>query len=454
MQGFFQPAREGAKKLLTLLINLFSYLSKKSSESLALFSLISISIITFSFLIFSHAEYKLIGGGSDLFQESSSMIISGSKFYDDLEDKVNNFRKVVLESDVKWVMPESLVDIEIFLASGDRIDEVAKTIHMSGYITANYFKSDIKTPYLVEGSRTLGVKEDLLSLSYLNFSNVDAQYFEPVSVNYTPVDDDTLVDLRYAFEGEFPLITDLSKFPFESAQWQIKLRVPLSAPGVFLNIDNDSFNFPDFNVDAFYFADPGCDEYLPLVCTVDEVVKKGEIIDASVMQKHLDKFDEVPYNADGVETVEEARAWEVVDTEPVIGLKGSLRRSIGSSFFRFVFPVMAVTSLLILFENINNEKYLELKIGAPPTVFLTLIFMQSGYQAQLPQIAYITYLDKLYIIGYLLSVISLSRSILAARVAGKDCRNSMHLRVYRIRKNLKVTFYGVLFLGPWLAWIA
>jgi len=453
MQRLFDEAREVAKRYLQLAKRIFISLRKRSSTVLGLLSIAILSIIAFSFLIVSHLEYELIGGDSAVVQRSSEMVINGDEFYDGLEEKVNNFRKIILDSDAKWEKPESLIDIEIFLESVDRIDEVSKTIHMKGYIVADYLQSGIKTPFLSEGVRTLSAKKDILDLAYLNFSNVDAQSFKPVSVNSYTSDGDTWVRSRYSFEGEFPLKRDLSKFPFETAQWQIKLRVPLSAPGVFLAIDNDSFNFPSFNVDAYYFADPGCNEYLDLVCVVDQVIRKGEKVDPATFEWHLNEYDEPPSNADGIETLEAAKAWQVVDVEPVIGVEGVLRRSVGSSFFRFVFPVMAVCSLLILFENIKNTKYLELKIGAPPTVFLTLIFMQSGYQEQLPQISYITYLDKLFIIGYALSVISLSRSILAVRLVSGDRVNDNNIWIIRMRKRLKFIFYAVLFLGPWLAWI-
>ena len=459
MRKLIESFRRDLKKPLAILVSLLKYLWKGSTTSWLVASLTIVSIISFSFLIVSHFEYKLINGDSKVVQNSSESILDGEEFYFnyDLEAKVNNFRKTILESDSKWVKPDTYVDIEIFLESVDRIDEVAKTIHMKGYMTANYFKSSIKTPYLSSGSRTLSVKEDVLDLATLNFSDVEKQYFKRLSLNTQPTIDpdtgekDTLVSSRYAFAGEFPLQRDLSKFPFETAQWQIKLRVPLSAAAVWLSIDNDNFNFPNFDVDAYYFADPGCNEYLDLVCVIDEVVSKGEKVDADTLQWHIDEFDEPPYNADGITTVEEANAWKVIDYEPVIGVEGILRRSIGSSFFRFVFPVIAVCSLLILFEGVNNKKYLDLKLGAPPTVFLTLIFMQSGYQSQLPQIAYITYLDKIYIVGYMLSVISLARSILLARLDSKT--SDRDFRITRIRKKLKWGFYIVLILGPWLAWI-
>ena len=44
-------------------------------------------------------------------------------------------------------------------------------------------------------------------------------------------------------------------------------------------------------------------------------------------------------------------------------------------------------------------------------ILLTFIFMQSGYQAEIPQLSYVTYMDKLYFLAYLLAILDLADAI-------------------------------------------
>jgi H+/Cl- antiporter ClcA len=43
-------------------------------------------------------------------------------------------------------------------------------------------------------------------------------------------------------------------------------------------------------------------------------------------------------------------------------------------------------------------------LAIPSTGLLTLIFLQQGYRAELPEIDYLTFLDWIYACGYLISI--------------------------------------------------
>jgi hypothetical protein len=45
----------------------------------------------------------------------------------------------------------------------------------------------------------------------------------------------------------------------------------------------------------------------------------------------------------------------------------------------------------------------DVRLAIPTTILLTLIFLQIGYKADLPALAYVSYLDWLYIYAYIVS---------------------------------------------------
>ena len=48
----------------------------------------------------------------------------------------------------------------------------------------------------------------------------------------------------------------------------------------------------------------------------------------------------------------------------------------------------------------------EFRVEIPIAVLLTLIFLQDGYRSELPNLPYLSFLDSIYAIAYLLSIVS------------------------------------------------
>jgi len=71
-----------------------------------------------------------------------------------------------------------------------------------------------------------------------------------------------------------------------------------------------------------------------------------------------------------------------------------------ASFYSFVLPWMAVMVILMLAPNLEGNLN-DLRLAIPSTALLTLVFLQEGAHSDLPPLGYLTYLDKLYLFGYL-----------------------------------------------------
>ena len=118
---------------------------------------------------------------------------------------------------------------------------------------------------------------------------------------------------------------------------------------------------------------------------------------------------------------------------------GEMRRAVGTGFFRYLFPVIIVSLVLIvtdLLSIVQDKDLKDVKLVAPPTVILALVFMQSEYHTSLPQITYLTYLDKIYYLVYAYSIMSLMTSILEYKTSNiypKRLRQSRLLLIKNLR---------------------
>ena len=73
-----------------------------------------------------------------------------------------------------------------------------------------------------------------------------------------------------------------------------------------------------------------------------------------------------------------------------------------AAFYRYVLPWFAVMVILLLAPNLEGNLN-DLRLAIPSTALLTLVFLQEGAHAELPPLDYLTYLDKLYLFGYLVA---------------------------------------------------
>jgi hypothetical protein len=72
------------------------------------------------------------------------------------------------------------------------------------------------------------------------------------------------------------------------------------------------------------------------------------------------------------------------------------------AFWSFLFPLFLLVSIAILSSSLPGSRG-DMRLAIPTTVLLTLIFLQMGYQSDLPPLGYVTFLDWLYIYAYVVS---------------------------------------------------
>ena len=100
---------------------------------------------------------------------------------------------------------------------------------------------------------------------------------------------------------------------------------------------------------------------------------------------------------------------------------------------------------MLIFNSYVSTQHWEFKAAVPPTLLLGLVFMQQSYQVEIPNLAYFTYLDKLYVVAYSLTIWSFAQSVLIHKVSG-------HERQQLTESLSKGTFIATLILAPILLW--
>jgi len=346
-------------------------------------------------------------------------------FYKNINIKVNEFRAKKasdslyqdekFELEKKWSKPQKPVEISINVENISRINDDLSNLRIKGTIDAVWDKEKSFNNLANNTPLTYRAKDDFLKDAKLNFTSAEEQrYVQEGSIQKS----DNWIKSTYRFEGNFPLIRDLRKFPFDKAIWEIKLSHPLNA-AVFKPVLN---NFKSNKIPTFINA---------------YKVQKTTCLD----NKKSNYCSSIAINNNS--QVENART--------SISIYGNLVRSPTASFHRFILPIVFGIIVLALVDQVITKDKWDVKLTTPPTILLTFIFLQTGYHSQLEQISYLTYLDQIYLIGYLSCVLMLINAIISKGDWFKKRTN----RIKRIKytRNIRISFLFINIVLPFVLYL-
>ncbi len=346
-------------------------------------------------------------------------------FYENINTKVNEFRakkadealyqdeKIALEK--KWFKPQKPVQISINVEDISRINDDLSHLRIKGTIDAvwNKQKSFNNLANSKNTPLTDRAKDDFLKDAKLNFTSAEEQrYVREGSIQ----ESNNSIKSTYKFEGNFPLIRDLRKFPFDKAIWEIKLSHPLNAAVFKPELRNFNKNkIPSF-INAYKVQKTTC-------------------------------LDNKKNNYCSLITINNINRLENARTS--ISIYGNLVRSPTASFHRFILPIVFGIIVLALVDQVTTtkEKW-DIKLTTPPTILLTFIFLQTGYHSQLEQISYLTYLDQIYLIGYLSCVLMLINAIISKGDWFKKRTNRIKRTKYT--RNIRISFLFINIVLPFV----
>ena len=414
---------------------------KKLNQQKKIFG-ISFTLTLFIFFIFGLTTFFSINeyvqqSTIPITQSEYSRSIETLNFYEDglLKQKVSNYRNKFFnefkdqfekgeDNFSEYKIPDDTY-ITIKVNNLFDFDEKTSSIYASGFIRASWTDEGVVPldEYMTDQELLDKSKKDVLSSSYLNFYDSEDQIYEKVSLDNSS---DAKTSL-YKFSGRFRLDRDLRRFPFDNSKLRIELTSLLPATKIHFFLDASGNVLEDrFRFEAFIHQDKQC--YIDDFYEKDQVYKEYGCIYNELKPGYNVQDQDVDNNIISKEFFE---ATKKIDYYPVAVLESYFVRSGSSSFFRYILPLIAGVSVLILTENLSN-KFKDIKVATPPTVLLTFIFMQNGYQSEIPQLSYITYMDKLYFLSYLLAILQLANALIIV-----DSRN----RIERFSKK----YFGLSF---------
>ena len=442
---------------------------KKFLQRIKVYRISTSLIIFFTFIlsllvIFSSIEYSNLQEypvDRDSFDSNESR----GEFYSDgsLEKKVDLYRKALLKNS-KQIKEDDFIEyrqpsptyITINVNDLFDFDEKTSSIYARGTIKAQWDDDGVQN---FEGNPNdflklnliNKTKQDILSTTELNFYDSENQIYKKVALNNSNKNKVSF----YRFSGRFKVEEDFRRFPFDQTNLRIILSSPLKVPDIYLWNQIFSDVWEDAYRHRAFF-------HIPVQCYTDDWYEDSDY--EKDENGEFPKWWGCPYdefrpsisitaiyaNDDNLlESNEFTDALEKLNFHPLSILKLTLKRSVSSSFFRYILPLLTGVSVLILTENLTN-KYQEIKVATPPTVLLTFIFMQNGYQNEIPQLSYVTFMDKLYFLSYFLAVLQLANALVSVGTRNKINRFSQKIFKISFIKLSRLIFVLSTIIGPFV----
>lgn len=74
-----------------------------------------------------------------------------------------------------------------------------------------------------------------------------------------------------------------------------------------------------------------------------------------------------------------------------------------SSFWRLLLPLSVLMAMVLLVFKVRPDEQ-DARASIPVTVLLTLVFLQQTYRDQLPDLPFLTFLDQVYVVAYVVTL--------------------------------------------------
>lgn len=133
-----------------------------------------------------------------------------------------------------------------------------------------------------------------------------------------------------------------------------------------------------------------------------------------------------------------------------------LKSSVVASLVIWVLPVLIVIGIVLLAPSLAGELG-DIRLAIPSTGLLTLIFLQQTYRSTLPALDYLTFLDWLYALGYLISILTFVLFVWGTNIyqsAADHDKAAAAERINRIDAIFQLSALAGLVLASALAWRA
>ena len=108
-------------------------------------------------------------------------------------------------------------------------------------------------------------------------------------------------------------------------------------------------------------------------------------------------------------------------------------RSVKASIWSLFQPLMVVMAIVILSPSLSSRLW-DVRIALPATAVLTLVFLQGTYKSVLPQLPYLTFIDRIYSLAYAICLACFALYVWAANRLNQvpaDASTEQHAAIER-----------------------
>ncbi|MGB1417399.1 MAG: hypothetical protein ACPG6X_07950 [Synechococcus sp.] len=131
------------------------------------------------------------------------------------------------------------------------------------------------------------------------------------------------------------------------------------------------------------------------------------------------------------------------------------KRAAGASFVRLFLPLVSAMAAL-LFSLLANFKVAAQKVSIPASILLVLAVLQDRWHSVLPPgLSYLTYMDKLFIFAYVITVFVFAHSVYCVNrchCAAESDQPGLTVLMRQHQRLLSSAISIALLAGPFLLW--
>ena len=131
-----------------------------------------------------------------------------------------------------------------------------------------------------------------------------------------------------------------------------------------------------------------------------------------------------------------------------------------AAFWRLLLPLAVLMAMVLLVFKVRPDEQ-DARASIPVTVLLTLVFLQQTYRDNLPDLPFLTYLDQVYVVAYVVTLVAFILVIWIGRryadmeaIEDRSARETLLQRLESLDNSwplLVVAFGGVAIALAWLS---
>jgi len=134
-------------------------------------------------------------------------------------------------------------------------------------------------------------------------------------------------------------------------------------------------------------------------------------------------------------------------------------RSVKASVWSLFQPLLVVMAIVILSPSLSSRLW-DVRIALPATAVLTLVFLQGSYRNLLPQLPYLTFIDRIYSLAYAICLACFALYVWAANRINHgiphgtaEQRAAIEAEINRVDRRFQLLCLLTLSLGAALCWL-